>query len=118
MERLHTDAGISTVDMSGLAGALIQLPILIAFFQAVLALPDVQPSGPAILVALGAGAAALSFLATWLGGQTQARIFLGGSALLPVIIVLWLGAGVSFYLVAFYGVTAIQSALIRRNHGA
>jgi len=116
VKRLHTEAGIKMVDMGGLVGALIQLPVLIAFFQAVLDM-TAEPAGIWIGLALGVAAGVLSGLGTWLGGQTQSRIFLGVAAVLPVAIVLWLGAGIGYYLVAFYGVQAFQSILIRRAHG-
>ena len=116
VDRLHTEAGIGAVDKAGVLLALIQIPILIAFFQAVLDLSG-DPPMTASTVFLGIAAGALSLLSTRVGGQTQSRAFHVVSALLPTTIALWLGSGIGAYLVGFYGVTLVQSALVGRLPG-
>jgi hypothetical protein len=37
------------------------------------------------------------------------------AALLPIVIAVWLGAGVGLYLIAFYAGSLVQSLLMRRR---
>lgn len=116
LKALHAENGIGVVDWSGLGGAMVQLPILIALFEAVLSLwePEALTAGGA---ALGVVAAALSTLATRLSGQSEgAQWMLWLSAGLPVAICLWLGAGIGLYLTGFYAAGAIQGFLMPRDH--
>jgi membrane protein insertase Oxa1/YidC/SpoIIIJ len=111
VNRLHREAGIGQVDRAGLLLALVQIPLLIAFFQAVLELRG-DSSLTMGTVALAVVAGALSLWSISLDGQTHSRAFLAVAAVLPVGIVLWLGQGIGAYLVGFYGVTLVQSALL------
>lgn len=114
VNRLHEQAGIGLVDKAGLLLALIQIPLLIAFFQAVLELwGDATLTTGTVALALGAGA--LSLWSTRLGGQATSRALLVLAGALPVAIVLWLGKGIGAYLIGFYGVGVIQSALLARS---
>ena len=114
LKALHEEHGIKMVDWPGLAAALIQVPILIAFFQAVFLVSEQIALSPA---ALGWGllAAALSVFATKSSGQSEgASWMLWLAAILPVAISLWLGSGVALYLTAFYAAGAVQALLMRR----
>jgi membrane protein insertase Oxa1/YidC/SpoIIIJ len=115
LKALHQENGIEVVDWPGLGGALIQLPILIALFQAVLLVwaPEALTlSG----LALGALAGAVSFVGTkWSGQAEGAPFMLWLSLLLPVAISLWLGTGIALYLVGFYAGSAIQGVLMPKD---
>lgn len=110
---LHKRHGIGLVDGPGLLGAFIQLPVLIAMFQAIYHISrDTPLASGSILVALLASA--LSVLGLWLGGQADSKPMLALSAVLPVVMTLWLGQGIGLYLIAFYAGSAVQGALMRR----
>jgi len=109
LKALHEENGIKMVDGPGLLAAFIQVPLLIAMFQAVLRVwePQALTIGGA---ALGALASALSYLGTKHGGQAEgAPWMLWMSASLPLIICLWLGTGIALYLTGFYAAGLIQS---------
>src|SRR5690606_35329324 len=96
LKALHAEHGISMVDWPGLVAALVQVPLLIAMFQAVLTL---RPSEAltASGIATGLAAAALSTFGTRVSGQAEgASWMLWMSAILPLAICLWLGAGIGF----------------------
>jgi YidC/Oxa1 family membrane protein insertase len=112
LKALHKQHGIGIADGAGLLAALIQVPILIAFFQAVLHISEGTALASGGLV-WGLIAGAVSFLSTMLGDATTPRPLLYLSGLLPVVICIWLGAGVGFYLIAFYLGSLIQSLLLR-----
>lgn len=114
IQALHERSGISVVDKAGALNALIQLPILIAFFQAVLHLSEGTSLEDGGLL-LGVVAGALGVVGTKVGGQTDSRLFLAVAAVLPVGISVWLGAGIGYYLVAFYGAQLIQGVLVHRT---
>jgi len=112
---LHEQNGIKVVDWSGLLAALIQVPILIALFQAVLLISEGTPLASGGLV-WGLIAAALAVYGAWVGGQSEgAKWVLWMSGTLPVAISAWLGAGIGLYLTAFYGAGAVQGLLMRRR---
>jgi len=113
LKALHQEAGIGMVDKAGLLGALIQLPILIALFQAVFEVSKGTPLESGGLV-LGVLAGAVSGLGTKLSGQGGAFL-LGLSTLLPIGIGVWLGAGIGYYLLAFYVGSLLQSLLLGRS---
>jgi len=118
LKRVHQEAGIKVVDWSGLAVGLIQLPILIALFQAVLELSDGTPLADGGLLA-GVVASALAVAGAKISGQSEGATWLiWMSAILPVGIALWLGAGIGLYLAAFYGGALVQSFLMRPRPGA
>lgn len=108
LKELHRENGIEVVDWPALGTALIQLPILIAMFQAVLGLWEAQ----ALTVTggvLGVVAAVLAALGTKLGGQSDgAPWMLVLSGVLPIAICLWLGPGIGWYLIGFYGAALLQ----------
>lgn len=114
LKAIHQAHGIGVVDVAGLVAAFVQLPILIAFFQAVLRISHDTPlASGGVLPGIVAAAAAV--LGSWLGGQGRdARWLLWLSAVLPVGMSIWLGAGIGLYLTGFYGATLIQAALMRR----
>lgn len=118
LKALHEANGIRVVDWFGLCGAFIQLPILVALFQAVLLVwePDAMTfSG----FGLGTFAAVVSLLSAKWNGQVEDQPFmLWLSLLLPVAISLWLGAGVALYLLGFYGASAIQGLLTPKDQPA
>src|SRR5262245_41670963 len=90
---LHKRHGIGVVDVPGLIGALIQLPILIAMFQAVFHLTrNTLLAAPGILA--GIAASLLSVAALYLGGQADSKVMLVLSAGLPVAMSIWLGQGI------------------------
>lgn len=114
LKSLHRRHGIGVVDTAGLYGALIQVPILIAFFQAVLHLsPDTPLASGGLLPGIAAGV--VSFAAAVLGDASTPRPVLYMAGLLPVAIAAWLGSGVGLYLIAFYLGTLVQSLLLRRS---
>ena len=115
LTELHEQNGIKVVDWPGLVAALIQLPILIALFQAVLLVSEGTPLESGGLV-WGPVASALAVYGTWVGGQSEgAKWLLWMSGILPVVISVWLGAGIGLYLTAFYGAGAVQGVLMRRR---
>lgn len=112
LKALHRAHGINVVDWPGLAGALVQLPILIALFQAVLHVwePEALTIGG---TGLGLVSAGLSFFGTKVSGQSEgAPWMLWMSGGLPVAICLWLGTGIGLYLTGFYGAGAVQALLM------
>lgn len=112
---LHEENGIPVVDWAGLGAALVQLPILIALFQAVLVVWE--PNALTVMGSvLGVLAGGLSLLATASSGQADgAKWMMWMSGVLPLAICLWLGAGVGLYLTAFYGASVLQSVIMRRG---
>ncbi|MEQ1856743.1 MAG: YidC/Oxa1 family membrane protein insertase [Longimicrobiales bacterium] len=115
LKALHAENGIGMVDWPGLGAALLQVPLLIALFQAVL---EVWPADA--LTAGGAGlglvASALSMVGTKTSGQAEgAAWMLWMSGLLPIAICLWLGTGVGLYLSGFYAAGALQGLVMRRG---
>jgi membrane protein insertase Oxa1/YidC/SpoIIIJ len=114
LKELHRRHGISQVDKAGLLGALIQVPVLIAFFQAVIEMSADTPLESGGLV-WGLVAGAVSFAATSLDGADTPRPMLYVAGLLPIGIAIWLGQGVGLYLVAFYLGSLVQSLLMRRS---
>jgi membrane protein insertase Oxa1/YidC/SpoIIIJ len=114
LKALHEANGIKMVDWPGLGGALVQLPILIALFQAVLLVWEPHALGLAA-TALGVVAAAFAVFGTKVSGQAEgASWMLWLSGIAPVAICVWLGTGVAYYLTAFYAAGALQSLLMRR----
>lgn len=113
LKALHQEAGISMVDKAGLLGALIQIPILIALFQAVFHVSEGTPLAAGGLL-LGVLAGAVSVLGTVLGGQ-GGPVLLAISGILPIGIGAWLGAGIGYYLLAFYSGSLVQSLLMGRT---
>lgn len=113
LKAVHQNAGIGMVDSAGLLGALIQVPVLIALFQAVLSVSEGTPLAAGGLV-LGAAAGFVSALGTVLSGQ-GGKFLLGLSALLPIGIGAWLGAGIGYYLLAFYVGSLVQSLLMGKG---
>ncbi|MCI0434780.1 MAG: YidC/Oxa1 family membrane protein insertase [Gemmatimonadetes bacterium] len=109
---LHARHGIKVFDGPGLLGALIQLPVLIAMFTAVLHLSEGTALSANGLL-WGIAAAVVSTLTTALSG-TRARSLLALSAVLPIAIALWLGQGIAMYLLAFYAGSFVQGLLLRR----
>jgi membrane protein insertase Oxa1/YidC/SpoIIIJ len=114
LRAVHRANGIRVIDLAGLVAAAVQLPILIAFFQAVMEISRDSPLATGGVVP-GLVAAVLSTLGTWLGGQArEARWMLFLSAVLPAVIATWLGAGIGLYLAGFYAAALIQAGLMRR----
>jgi membrane protein insertase Oxa1/YidC/SpoIIIJ len=110
---LHKENGISQIDGPGLLTALVQVPLLIAFFQAVLHLSSgTRLESGGLIPGLVAGA--LSFLGARLGDASTPRPLLFLAAVLPVAMAVWLGSGTGLYLLAFYAGTLVQSLLQRR----
>jgi YidC/Oxa1 family membrane protein insertase len=110
---LHRRHGIKLVDTAGLWVALIQLPVLIAMFQAVLHISE----GTALAAngwLPGLLAAAASMASLRVAGQAQKPIVLAIAGILPIVISIWLGAGVALYLIAFYAGSTLQALLMRR----
>jgi hypothetical protein len=115
IKAVHEEAGISVIDWSGLVLAFVQLPILIAFFQAVLLSFD-QTALSVGGGTLGATAAGLAVWSAKTSGQSDgAPWVLWMSAVLPLAISLWLGAGIATYLAAFYGASSIQGVMMVRR---
>jgi YidC/Oxa1 family membrane protein insertase len=112
LKALHERHGIGQVDWSGLLVALIQVPVLIAFFQAVIEMSADSPLGSGGLV-WGLVAGVVSYAAAALGDSTMPKPLLWMSGILPIGIAFWLGRGVGLYLVAFYLGSLIQSLLMR-----
>ncbi|MEZ4415997.1 MAG: YidC/Oxa1 family membrane protein insertase [Gemmatimonadota bacterium] len=111
LKALHQEAGIGMIDKAGLLGALIQVPILIALFQAVFHVSQETGLASGGLL-LGVVAGAVSVLGTVLGGQ-GGPVLLAISGILPIGIGAWLGAGIGWYLLAFYSGSLLQSLLMR-----
>ena len=110
---LHARHGIKVFDGPGLLSALIQVPVLIALFQAVYHISrDTTLAAPGILI--GLVASALSVAGLWLGGQAGSKAMLALSAVLPFVMAIWLGQGIGLYLTAFYAGSALQGALLKR----
>ena len=110
---LHAKHGVRVIDSPGLLGALIQLPVLIAMFQAVYHVSEgTTLAGNGLL--WGLLAAGISVLNTHLSG-VRARAMLVLSGVLPVGIALWLGQGIALYLLAFYAGSTVQGLLLRRR---
>ena len=115
LKTLHEENGISVVDWSGLALALVQLPILVAFFQAVFLVSEQIPFSLGGWI-LGAAAAGLAVWSARTSGQSDGAAWvLWMSAILPLAISLWLGAGIATYLAAFYGASAVQGVMMARR---
>lgn len=115
LERVHAEHGIKVMDWPGAFAALIQVAILIAFFQAVLHVSEEQALTSGGLL-LGAVAAALSVLGTKLSGQSEGATWvLWMAGLLPLAISVWLGTGVGLYLTAFYAASLLQALLMGRR---
>jgi YidC/Oxa1 family membrane protein insertase len=113
ISELHKRHGISLVDGAGLIGALIQLPVLIALFQAVYHVTrDTTLASSGIVVGLIASALSVSGL--WLNGQADSKVMLVLFGLLPLVMALWLGQGIGFYLIALNAATSLQGVLLRR----
>jgi YidC/Oxa1 family membrane protein insertase len=110
---LHARNGISVFDGPGLLGALIQVPVLIALFQAVFHISrDTTLAAPGYLI--GLLASALSVAGLKLSGQGDSKIMLAISAILPFVMAVWLGTGIGLYLTAFYAGSALQGVLLKR----
>jgi len=114
LKALHRSHGIGQVDSAGLLGALIQVPVLIAFFQAVIEMSADTPLASGGLL-WGVVAGAVSYFATKLGDASTHRAMLWIAAILPIGIAAWLGRGVGLYLVAFYLGSLVQSLLMKRG---
>jgi YidC/Oxa1 family membrane protein insertase len=114
LKALHSRHGIGQVDGAGLLMALLQVPVLIAFFQAVLHISDGTALASGGLLA-GVVAGGISFVGTQLGDATTPRALLYLSGILPVIIGAWLGLGIGLYLIAFYLGSLLQSLIMRRD---
>lgn len=117
IEALHARHGIKVIDGPGLLGALVQLPVLIALFQAVYKVSEGTTLAEGGLL-IGAAAAAASAFSVVLAGQGDSKPMLALSAVLPVAISGWLGRGIALYLLAFYAGSAIQGLLMRRRQPA
>jgi len=113
LKMLYEGHGIRLLDTAGLLMALIQVPVLIAFFQAVLHVSAGTALASGGLV-YGVVAGVVSYGGTVVGDATTPKALLWLSGLLPVLIAWWLGSGVGVYLVAFYLGTLVQSVLSRR----
>jgi membrane protein insertase Oxa1/YidC/SpoIIIJ len=110
---LHKRHGIGLVDGPGLIAALIQLPILIALFQAVYHVSrNTDLARPGVLI--GLLASVLSVTGVWLAGQADSKPMLVLSAVLPIVMAIWLGRGIGFYLIAFYAGSAVQGLLMKK----
>lgn len=114
IKALHERVGIGQVDTAGLLGALIQVPILIAFFQAVIELSAGTPLESGGLV-WGVVAGAVSYTSTGLGDPSVPRPMVWAAGVLPIAISVWLGRGVALYLVAFYLGSLVQGLLMNRR---
>lgn len=112
LKALHRENGIEVVDWSGLVGAMVQLPVLIALFQAALILrePEALTLGG---TGLGVVAAGLAVGATRLSGQDEgAPWMLWLSGILPILIGIWLGMVIGLYLTAFYAAGVLQALVM------
>ena len=110
---LHKRNGIKLVDTAGLWAALIQLPVLIAMFQAVLHISEgTSLAGNGWLPGLFAAAASMASIR--IAGQAQKPVALALVGILPIAISIWLGAGIALYLIAFYAGSTLQAVLMRR----
>lgn len=110
---LHKRHGIKLVDTAGLWAALIQLPVLIAMFQAVLFITEgTSLAAGGWLPGLLAAAASMASLRV--AGQAQKPAILAIAGILPIAISIWLGAGIALYLIAFYAGSTVQALLMRR----
>ncbi len=113
LKALHEAHGIKMMDIPALVSALVQLPILIALFQAVYYISENTELASGGLV-IGLVAAGLSVAGTKLSGQGEgAAWLLWLSGLLPIGIAAWLGRGIALYLAAFYAGSFIQGLLMR-----
>jgi membrane protein insertase Oxa1/YidC/SpoIIIJ len=113
ISELHKRHGISLVDGPGLIGALIQLPVLIALFQAAYHITrDTTLASSGIVV--GLIASALSAGGLWLNGQGDSKVMLVLFGVLPLVMALWLGQGIGLYLIGLNVATALQGVLLRR----
>jgi membrane protein insertase Oxa1/YidC/SpoIIIJ len=118
LRALHAEHGIGMVDWPGLGAALIQVPLLIALFTAVLSVWEAEAL-TASGAMLGLVAAVLSLASTKVSGQAEgAPWMLWMAGLLPMAICLWLGAGVGLYLTGFYAAGALQGAFMGRRAGS
>ncbi len=118
LKRVHEENGIKVVDWPGAIAALIQVVILIAFFQAVLRISEAR-SLAAEGIFLGVVAGGFSAFGTKVSGQSEGATWvLWLSGVLPLAISIWLGAGVGLYLTAFYGASCVQAVLMRREKPA
>lgn len=114
IEALHKRHGLSMVDLPALFGALIQLPVLVALFQAVYYLSEGTNLASGGLL-LGVIASGMSVLSLVLAGQGGSKPMLALAAVLPVGMATWLGRGIAVYLIAFYAGSAIQGLLMQRR---
>lgn len=116
LKALHRSHGIGTVDGAGLWMALIQVPLLIAFFQAVLHISGgTSLASGGLLWGLVAGV--LSWAGTVLGDPTTPKALVWLSGIAPPLIAWWLGSGVGLYLIGFYLGTLVQSVVMRGTAG-
>ena len=114
LKALHERHGISQVDGPGAIGALIQLPILIALFQAVFEVSRDTPLASGGLL-IGIAASAVSVFGVVAAGQGNSKPLVALSGILPVVIAVWLGLGIGLYLLAFYLGSAVQGLLMQRS---
>lgn len=118
LKKLHEANGIKEVDWPGAIAAMVQLPILIALFEAALQVSrgTALASGGLLVGIIAAG---LAVFGTKVSGQSAgATWMLWASAVLPVAMAVWLGTGIGLYLSAFYGVGCIQALLMSREKTA
>lgn len=111
VDALYASAGIRVVDWSGLLSALIQLPVLVALFQAVLGLSEGTPLAESS-VAVGVMAGFVAAASSLDGPPKAGRLAIFGG--LPFVFVLWLGAGIGWYLTGVSAATLVQALLTRR----
>ena len=114
LKALHHRNGIGQIDKAGLLGAVIQLPILIAFFQAVIHFSADTPLASGGLIP-GLAAGAMSYLSTVVGDASTPKPAAWAAGVLPVAIAAWLGRGVALYLAAFYLGSVGQALLMKRR---
>jgi membrane protein insertase Oxa1/YidC/SpoIIIJ len=115
LKALHQANGIEVVDWPGLGGALIQLPVLIALFQAVLLVWEPEAMTMPGLV-LGVLAGGVSWIGTkWSGQAEGSPVMLWLAFALPIAISLWLGTGIALYLLGFYAAGTIQGLLMPKD---
>ncbi len=114
IEALHARNGLRLIDVPALLGALVQLPVLIALFQAVYHLSEGTSLATGGLL-MGVVASAVSVLSVVLAGQGKSKPMLALAAVLPIVVSIWLGRGIGAYLVAFYLGATIQGLLMQRR---
>jgi membrane protein insertase Oxa1/YidC/SpoIIIJ len=114
LKALHNEHGIEVVDWPGLIGALIQLPVLIALFQAVLIVWEPE-SMTATGLGIGVIAGIVSMIGMRMSGQADGRAMLVVSLVLPIAIAIWLGTGIALYLVGFYAASVIQGFMMPKE---